>query len=202
MTKPEKLEPIRIIHAIIEPESVEKGTPEYIADQEFQQWVTKNAIIVLQRYKEMHERTQWTKNREKNTLIGFSGQLAFEKLLQYLKIPYDTDEPIERIRKPFDFKLSIGTIEVKSYDHYCEKAIIKESEWKGNDFLIVWKFTDDTYNRIILKGWLTKKEVEFHPITVKGESKYTSYADARVIDMSELHEPKSFLEKLPWEREF
>jgi len=192
----EKLEPIKLIQALMVPESVEKGSPAYLADQEFQKWVTENSIVVLQRYKQSHSTLHWTKNEEKNALIGFSGQLAFERLLQYLKMPYDTDEPTERTRKPFDFKLSIGTVEVKSYDHYCRYAIIKESEWKGNDFVVVWQYTDDTYNRIILKGWSTKEELESYPIIPKGECPQTSLASARVIPMERLHDPKMFVEKL------
>ena len=189
-----ELEPIDVIRAIMEPLSVEKGTPAYIADQEFQQWVIENAKIIVARYEQ--SKSHWKKNELKNALIGFSGQLAFERLLQYLKIAYDTDDPIARTRKPFDFKLSIGTVEVKAYDHYCRYAIIKESEWKGNDFLIVWQYTDSTYDRIILKGWLTKQEVEEYPIIPKGECPQTPLASARVIPMENLHYPKTFVEKL------
>jgi len=191
-----KLEPIDFIRAIMVPESVEKGTPAYLADQEFQRWVIENSSVVLQRYKQSQSKLHWTKNQEKNALIGFSGQLAFERLLQYLKIPYDTDEPTERIRKPFDFKLSIGTVEVKSYDHYCQYTIIKQSEWKGNDFVVVWQYTDNTYERIILKGWLRKAELESYPIIPKGQCPQTSLASARVIPMEKLHDPKTFVEKL------
>lgn len=198
---PEKLEPIDVIRAIMEPESVEKGTPAYLADQEFQQWVIENSTVVLQRYRESRSNLHWAKNEEKNTLIGFSGQLAFERLLQYLKTPYDTDEPIARLRKPFDFNLSIGTVEVKAYDHYCRYAIIKESEWKGNDFLIVWQYTDNTYNRIILKGWLARAEVESYSIIPKGECPQTSLASARVIPMENLHDPKTFVERLKTEND-
>ena len=193
---PEKLEPMDFIRALMEPLSVEKGTPTYTADQGFQQWVIENANVVVERYRQSQSNLHWTKNDLKNALIGFSGQLAFERLLQYLNTPYDTDEPIARIRKPFDFKLSIGTVEVKSYDHYCQYTIIKDGEWKGNDFLIVWQYADNTHNRIILKGWLTKQEVESYPIIPKGECPQTPLASARVIPMKKLHEPKKFIEKM------
>jgi len=187
----EKLNRIETIHAILDSDSVKEGTPAYDADKDFQKKVTKDAIITLARYRQTTPDIHWTENQEKNAIIGFSGQIAFEELLKCLKIPYDTDEPTERIRKPFDFKLSTGTIEVKSYDYYCYKVLIKESEWKHNDFLVVWQYTDDTHNRIIFKGWLTKKEVESHGVTLKGKTKYNPHSDSYVIDFSELHPPKT-----------
>jgi hypothetical protein len=193
---PEKLEEFTLIKALLVPESLEKGTPEYEADREFQEWVIKTAAVVLQRYRKKHENEQWTKNRIKNANIGFSGQLAFERLLQYMKIPYETDVPTERERRPFDFKLSIGTIEIKSYDYYCAKTIIKESEWKGNDFLVVWQYTDNTYQRIRLRGWLTKTEVEEYPILLKGEVKELPFASGRVIPMKNLQRAETFYQKL------
>jgi hypothetical protein len=66
----EKLNRIETIQAILDSESVKEGTPAYDVDKEFQQWVTKNAITLLHRYKQRHPEVHWTKNQEKNMIIG------------------------------------------------------------------------------------------------------------------------------------
>lgn len=191
----EKLEPLSLIQALINPKSVEEGTPLYDVEKDFQKWVIEKAGILLNRYKQRNPQLHWKRNQERNMLIGMCGQLAFQRLLEYLQIPHDADDPSQPV-KPYDFKLSIGTIEIKTYDYYCQKAIIKEKEWKGTDFLVVWKFTDETSNHISLKGWLPKREVEIYPVITKGDSKYTRYKSARVIDLADLNNPKTFLAKL------
>jgi len=191
----EKLERLSLIRALLVPESVEEGTPLYEVEREFQKWVIEKASILLSRYKQRNLKIHWIKKQERNILIGMCGQLAFQRLLEYLKIPHDADDPSEPV-KPYDFKLSIGTVEIKTYDYYCRKAIIKETEWKGSDFLVVWQIADETEDYISLKGWLSKQEVEIYPIVEKGKSKYTPYESARVIDLLKLNNPKTFLTKL------
>jgi len=185
----EKLNRIEIIRAMLDPESVKEGTPAYDVDKAFQQWVYEKASILIERYKQRHLETTWTENLLKNMRIGMSAQLAFQHLLEYMKIPHDADDPSEPA-KDYDFKLhNITTIECKGYDHYCEVADVKK--WKGNDFLVVWQFTNKEGMRIIFKGWLNKKEVEKYPITPKGKSKYTPYGEAIVIPLTNLHPPKT-----------
>lgn len=195
MKMKEKLQPLTLIRALIDLASIEKGTPIYDVEKEFQNWVIEKASILLSRYKQRHPKLHWTNKQERNMLIGMCGQLAFQRLLEYLRISHDADNPSEPV-KPYDFKLSIGTIEIKTYDYYCRKAIIKETEWKGSDFLVVWQITDKTGDHISLKGWLPKKEVEKYPVIPKGASQYTPYRSARVIDLSDLNKPQKFLTKL------
>jgi len=185
----EKLNRIETIQAILDPESVKEGTPAYDVDKEFQQWVYEKASILLERYKQRHPETHWTENQLKNMRCGMSAQLGFQRLLEYMKIPHDADNPSEPA-KDYDFKIhNKTTIECKGYDYYCQVADVKK--WKGNDFLVVWQFTDKDQMRIIFKGWLSKKEVEKYPITPKGKSKYTPYGEAIVIPMTDLHSPKT-----------
>ena len=191
----ENLESIHIIRALTNPESVKAGTPIEDVEKDFQEWVMQNATILLQKYKERSPEKHWKKGEEKNMRLGMCGQLAFQHLLDYLHLSYNADDPSQPV-KPYDFKLSIGTVEIKTYDHYCKYTIVKESEWKGNDFVVVWKFTDETQNHLALKGWLTKQEVESYPIIPKGECPQTPLASARVIPMERLHDPKTFIEKL------
>ena len=185
----EKLDRFEIIRAILDPDSVKEGTPAYDVDKAFQQWVYEKSSILLDRYKQRHSETHWQQNELKNMRIGMSAQLAFEHLLQYMKISYDADNPSEPA-KPYDFKLrNKTTVEVKGYDHYCEVADVKG--WKGNDFLVVWQFGDKEGMRIIFRGWLNKQEVEKYGITPKGKSKYTPYGEAIIIPMNDLHTPKT-----------
>jgi len=184
----EKLNRIEAIHAVLDPDSVKEGTPAYDVDKEFQQWVYEKSSILLERYKQRHPQTHWKPNELKNMRIGMAGQLAFQHLLEFLKIPHDADDPSEPA-KPYDFKIGETTIECKAYDYYCDSAVVKK--WKGNDYLVVWQFTDKEAMRIIFKGWLSKKEVESYGTTPKGKSKYTRYGEAIVIPMKDLHPPKT-----------
>lgn len=77
-------------------------------------------------------------------------------------------------------------------DDFSARAIIKAKEWHKNNFLIVWKMNE----KLSMIGWLSKEEVESYPITPKGENKFTKYASARVIDLSDLNTSETFLTKL------
>lgn len=188
----EKLQPLTLIRALLNPESIKEGTPEYIADQEFQKSIAETASVLLSRYTQKRN-IHWNKNEKKNALMGMAGQTAFQKVLEYLKIPYEMDNPIATTRKPYDFKISLGTIEVKTVNHYSRKVIIKISEWHGNDYLIVWQVTE---NGIRLIGWLTQQEVEAYPIRKKRTTKYNPYSTSYIIDLSDLSNSKTFITKL------
>ena len=195
---PEELEPLDIIKCLISKESFEKGTPICEIEQEFMQWVILHAEFFLQRYKDGIGR-HWTENELKTTRIGLSGQKAFELMLQLMEIPYVPNDPVidQRLEKDYDFLIStLGKIEVKTYDYYCRKVLVKPSEWHGNDFLVVWKFRNKNHDSLQMVGWLTKQEVEATPTIAKGKSRYTPYHEAKVIDMAELRHPKSFITKL------
>ena len=45
-------------------------------------------------------------------------------------------------------------------------------------------------------GWLTKEEVEATPTTPQGKTKYNPHSNAKIIDMTELRKPKTFVTKL------
>lgn len=131
--------------------------------------------------------THWEGDR--SMLVGMVGQTTFQMILQQYCILSDPNEPIIDWRhdKDYDFKVILGTIEVKSVDYYCKKVIIKASEWHSNDFLVVLKFSDRKPQKVFVMGWLTSEQVESIPITPKGESKFTSKAAARVIDLKQLN---------------
>jgi hypothetical protein len=195
---PEKLEPLEIIQCLISKESIEEGTPIYNIQKEFMQWVILHADFFLQRYKQGIGR-HWTENELKTTRIGLAGQKAFELMLQLIEVAYVPNDPVidQRLQKDYDFFIPpLGKIEVKTYDYYCRKVLVKPSEWHGNDFLVVWKFRDKEHDSLQMVGWLTKEEVEAIPTTPKGKSKYTMYHEAKVIDMEDLRHPKNFITKL------
>lgn len=194
----ESLDPIEVIRCLISKESVEEGTLIYHIEKEFMKWVILHSQFFLERYKQGLGR-HWTKNETKTTRIGLAGQKAFELLLQLMEIPYVPNDPVidQRLEKDYDFLIpTLGKIEVKTYDHYCRKVLIKPSEWHGNDFLVVWKFRDENGKSLQMIGWLTKEEVEAVPVTSRGATKFNPYNDAMIIDMSELRHPKEFITKL------
>jgi len=194
----EKLEPLKLIQAIISKESIEEGSPIYNIEKEFQKYVILHADFFIERYKRGLGR-HWTENEPITTRIGISGQKAFELLLQFLEVPYVPNDPIidQRFQKDYDFFIpKLGKIEVKCYDHYCRKVLIKPSEWHGNDFLVVWKFRNKKPDTLQMVGWLTNAEVEATPTRKKGQTRFNPYADAKIIDMQELRPPDIFITKL------
>ncbi len=194
---PEELEPIELIKCLISEKSIEEGNPIYHIEREFMQWVILHANFFLERYKQGIGR-HWTENELETTRIGLSGQKAFELMLQLLEVPYIPNDPVidQRLQKDYDFRIpTLEKIEVKTYDYYCRKVLIKPSEWHGNDCLVVWKFRSREHDSLQMVGWLPKQHVEAVPTTPKG-SRFTPYHEAKVIDMSELGHPKDFITKL------
>jgi len=140
----------------------------------------------------------WNKKEERNTYVGLIGQKAFDIICTQLNIPKDSNDPVVdwSAQKPYDFKIpQLGTVEVKCFDHYCKKVLIKVSEWHGNDFLVVFRLADEKPTKLFLEGWLTRNQVESLPISRKGE-KYTPYADAYITDFQKLNPSSKFLKLL------
>lgn len=194
----EELEPFDIIKCLISEESIEKGHPIYELEQEVKDWVILHAEFFLQRYRAgLGE--HWDKDELKKVRTGLCGQKAFELMLQLMEVPYLPNDPVidQRLQKDYDFWIpKIGTIEVKTYAHYCRKVLINPREWHGNDYLVVWKFRTKEAERLQMVGWLTNEEVEATPTTPKGETKFNPNADAMIIDMSDLRHPKTFITNL------
>ncbi len=194
----EKLEPIEIIKCLISKESIEEGNPLYEVEEEFKQWVILHAQFFLERYRAGIGK-HWNEDEVRTARLGLCGQKAFELMLQLMEVPYVPNDPIidQRLTKPYDFWIpKVGTIEVKTYEYYCKKALVKPSEWHGNDYLVVWKFRTEEQEKLQMIGWLTRAEVEAYPTTKKGETKFNPKSDAMIIDMSELRPPKQFITKL------
>ena len=197
----EKLDPIDVIKCFISEESIEEGNPIYIIEKEFMQWIILHAEFFLERYAQGKGK-HWTKKERENTRIGLCGQKAFELMLQLMEVPYVPNDPIidQRLQKDYDFKIpTLGKIEVKTFKHYCKKVLVKVSEWHGDQYLIAWKMRElpnEEFGSLRMIGWLTKEEVEATPTTPKGATKFNPYSDAKIIDMSELRQPKAFITKL------
>ena len=194
-----KLEKIKIFKQTLKKDSVAKGKPIYVLDRDFAKIVNAHSEILLERYKQLNPQKHWTEAQELNMEMGMAGQKAFEMLLQYTGTPYIINDPIVPYteQKPYDcFIPKVGTVEVKTVPsgENIKNVIIKEREWHGSTFLVVWQATADS---LALIGWLRKNEVENYPVVARGESPQTPYAAARVISLSHLKDPKTFLEMLP-----
>lgn len=164
----EKLDPLELVKCFISEESIEEGNPLYIIEKEFMEWVVLHAQFFLERYAE-GKGAHWTQNERTTMRIGLCGQKAFELMLQLMEVPYVPNDPVidQRLQKDYDFLIPrLGKIEVKCYDHYCRKVLVKPDEWHGNEYLVVWKFRDtkdEEYGSLRMVGWLTKEEVEATP---------------------------------------
>lgn len=193
----EKHEPLTLLKGYITEESIQEGKPEYIIETEFEEWCKLHTTFFLQRYKEGKGK-HWTNNEIRTTNIGMAGHRAFQKLLDKMEVAYVPNDPMldERQEKNYDFLIpQLGKTEVKTVDHYCEKVLIKTSEWHGNAFLVVWQI-DQTEQHLKMKGWLTKDQVEAYPDILKGKTKYNPYSTAKIIDLSDLNNSETFLTKL------
>jgi hypothetical protein len=166
---------VKLIKAIIQPTSVEKGSPIYEIEREFQQWVILHADFILARYEENPLNHFKSNNERENARLGLCGQKAFELLLQLLEVPYVPNDPIidQRLQKDYDFIVpTLGKIEVKTEKHYAKKVLVKISEWHHDDYLVAWQMNQaETHLNMI--GWQTKAQVEAHPITPKGATNTT-----------------------------
>jgi len=189
---------VELIKAIIRPESIKKGSPVYEIEREFQEWVILHADFILARY-EQNQLNHFKSNDEReNARVGLCGQKAFELLLQLLEVPYIPNDPVidQRLQKDYDFLIpTLGKIEVKTEFHYARKVLVKLSEWHHDDYLVAWQMNEsETHLNMI--GWQTKAQVEAHPITKKGKTKYNPKADDYIIDIAELNPPETFIEML------
>ena len=152
----------------------------------------------LDRYHE-EEGRHWTQQEERNTYVGLVGQKAFDLTLQQFGVPADRNDPTIdwRKKKDYDFKIpQLGTIEVKCFDHWCRKVLIKVAEFHKNDYYVIFQFKDEEPSILYLIGWLTGEQVENLPISKKEETKYTPYEDAYITDFIDLELPYDFIEKL------
>jgi hypothetical protein len=196
--KMHRIRKIELIKALIRPKSVEQGSPVYEIEREFQQWVILHADFILARYEQNPLNHFKSNNERENARLGLCGQKAFELLLQLLEVPYVPNDPIidQRLRKDYDFLIPmLGKIEVKTEKHYARKVLIKISEWHSDDYLVAWQMNkaETSLNMI---GWMSRKQVEAHPKTPKGKTKYNPYTDSYIIDISELNPPETFITML------
>jgi hypothetical protein len=194
-----KLRKLKIFKQTLKKDSVASGSLVYVLDKDFAKIVITHSEILLERYKQLNPQKHWTETQELNMEMGMAGQKAFEMLLQYIGTPYIINDPIVPYteQKPYDcFIPQVGTVEVKTIPagDRIKNVIIKEREWHGNDFLIVWQATP---NSLALIGWLKKNEVENYPVIRRGDCPQTRYAAARVIPLTALRSPKTFLQMLP-----
>jgi hypothetical protein len=193
-----RINEIKLTKALFQPSSVKNGSPIYEIDKEFQQWVILHADFILARYEQNPLNHFKSINERENARLGMCGQKAFELLLQLLELPYVPNDPIidQRLHKDYDFIVpTLGKIEVKTEKHYAEKVLVKLSEWHHDNYLVAWQM-NKTQDRLRMIGWLTREEVEAHPITPKGKTKFNPQADDYIIDISELNPSHTFIAKL------
>ena len=177
-------------------ESLEKGTPRYIIEIEFEKWCELHAGFFIQRYKE-GKGEHWTEKEKRNTYVGLAAQRAFDMLLSKMVILRDSNDPMLDMRqeKDYDVLTPIGKIEVKGVDHYCEVVLVKISEWHHSEFLVVWKL-NKAETELEMLGWQSRIQVEAYPQTPKGATKYNPLSDSYVIPLSDLNQPPAFIQKL------
>jgi len=174
-----------------------RNAKTYEVEPEILAWAKLHAYFYLDRYKK-DKTPHWKEKEKRKTYIGLVGQKIFDCICLQLDIPKDHNDPILdwRKQKPYDFKIpKLGTVEVKCFDYYCEKVLVKLAEHHGNDYLVVFRFADEPPTKVILKGWLTRDQVESLPISRKGE-KYTPHEDAYICDFEDLNRASEFLRLL------
>ena len=170
----------------------------YDVEKEVISWAVLHANFYLARYA-LSPAKHWAKGEERTIYVGMIGQKIFDLILQQLAVPKDHNDPVIdwRREKPYDFEVpGLGTVEVKTFDHYCGKVLVKKSEWHGNDYCVVFKFMDKKPTEVHMKGWLTKEQVENLPVSKRGETKYTPYADAYITDFDKLKPANQFISML------
>jgi hypothetical protein len=192
------LEPIRNLQYLLRNSEFYKNELPYDVELEVVAWSKIHAEIFLRRYAKGKAK-HWSENQKRTVYVGMIGQKIFHVICQQIGVPTDVnDATIDwRTKKPYDFFIPmLGTIEVKCYDHYTSKVLIKVSEWHDNDFLVVFKFRDKQPSRVDMMGWLTKNQVEALPIAKKGETKFSKYADCYHIEFDKLNKAKKFLKMM------
>jgi hypothetical protein len=174
----------------------EKGI--YEVEEELIEIAIAHAKFFLKRYPKRPEYEHWTQKQKRNAYVGLLGQKIFDAILQQLSIPSVRNDPaLEWLKpRPYDFQiLELGTIEVKTFDHYCRKAPFKVSEWHGNDYAVVLQFKNRKPTIVHIVGWLTGTEVENLDVSEKGEY-YTPYEKAYITDIEDLNPIEDFFKKL------
>lgn len=168
----------------------------YEVEKEVFLWAKMHAEFFLSRYAKGRSK-HWSKNERRNIYVGLLGQKVFDVICQQLAVAKDHNDPVVdwRRKKSYDFKIpDLGTVEVKTFDHYCKKILVKASEWHGNDFLVVFRLTANP-STMRMEGWLTKEQVEALPISKKGE-RYTPFAAAYIADFDRLNPASEFISML------
>lgn len=184
---------------------IKKGdrTGIYIVEKELTELATMQSNWILDRYEKEPQR-HWKMDDRHKAFIGLAGQKVFDLILQQYGIPSDRNDPTIdwRKEKDYDFYIpKIGKIEIKTFDYWCLKALIKVFEWHGNDYCVIMQFADRKPTRINIMGWLTKDQVEKLPISKVGQvwddgRCYTPNADAYITDFNKLNKPYDFIQKI------
>lgn len=158
-----------------------------------------HADFFIRRYKK--QGYHWKRNEERTTYVGLLGQKIFDLVLTQAGIAKDVNDPtVEWAReKPYDFYIpEVGTVEIKCFDHYCKKVLVKVSEWHNTDYMIAMKLGNREATDVYLMGYLTGEQVNKLPISKKGETwedgtTYTPNADAYITDFADLKDIEEFL---------
>lgn len=174
--------------------------PIYFTEPELLDWVKLHAQFYVKRYQE-GKGEHWKKGEKRNTFVGLVGQKIFDILLQQLEVFGIHNDPVIdwRGKKDYDFLVNqLGSIEVKTFDYYCEYALIKLKEWHGNDYAVIFKFEDEAPTTVTMNGYLTKEEVESLPIAKKGEKKFSQLATCYYcrLDDTQIHPANEFITML------
>jgi len=166
----------------------------YEVEPEIFAWAKLHADFYLARYAANGRSKHWSEGERRNAYVGLLGQKIFDVICEQLGTPKDHNDAVIdwRRQKPYDFSVpDLGTIEVKTFYNYCRKVLVKTSEWHGNDFLVVFRLTENPAT-VRLEGWLTKQQVESLPVSDKGEH-FTPYAAAYIADFDKLNPANQFV---------
>lgn len=170
----------------------------YDVETEVISWAVLHADFYVERYMQTPSGKHWSQREVRNIRIGLLGQKIFDIILQQLAVPKDHNDPVIdwRREKPYDFNIpGLGTVEVKTFDHYCTKVLVKVKEWHGNDYLVVFQLVGKTFSTVHMKGWLTREQVESLRVSRKGEH-FTPYADAYITEFDKLKPANQFISML------
>jgi len=169
----------------------------YDVEPEVIDWANLHSHFYLIRYREGKGK-HWSEDEERKAFIGLMGQKIFDIMLQQLAVPKDHNDPVLdwRLEKDYDFKIpELGTVEVKCFDYWCKKVLIKLDEWHGNDYCVIFQFGDEHPSEVYMMGWLIKEQVESLPISRKGEH-YTPIASAYITNFDRLNPSNKFIKML------
>lgn len=181
-------------------ENPTEDQPIYFVEPELLEWAKLHADFYIQRYRQGLG-THWNQEDERTTYVGLLGQKIFDVLLQQLEIFAIHNDPVIdwRRKKQYDHNVhDLGTVEVKTFDHYCKYALVKLSEWHKNDYLVVFKFEDREPTKVTMVGYLTGKEVESLPIARKGQYTFSQLANCYYVKLDDpcIHKASEFIQKL------